>query len=81
MLLVSMTKLILLPLSPRGRVVLTLRRSDPLHGSLDALYPYDVTVTRREKQGFGFVIVSSAVAKNGSIIGGIFGQQLVHFNL
>ena len=26
-------------------------------------YPYDVTVTRRENEGFGFVIISSAKAK------------------
>ena len=31
-------------------------------------YPYDVTVTRRENEGFGFVIISS-VNKAGSTIG------------
>lgn len=31
-------------------------------------YPYDVTVMRRENEGFGFVIISS-VAKAGSTIG------------
>eukprot|EP00106_Octopus_bimaculoides_P007119 XP_014774561.1 PREDICTED: membrane-associated guanylate kinase, WW and PDZ domain-containing protein 1-like isoform X2 [Octopus bimaculoides] len=33
-------------------------------------YPYDVTVTRREHEGFGFVIISS-VSKAGSTIGRI----------
>lgn len=31
-------------------------------------YPYDVTVTRRENEGFGFVIISSS-NKAGSAIG------------
>jgi hypothetical protein len=31
-------------------------------------YPFDVTVTRRENEGFGFVIISS-VNKAGSTIG------------
>ena len=34
----------------------------------DIGYPYDVTVTRRENEGFGFVIISS-VNKAGSTIG------------
>jgi hypothetical protein len=34
----------------------------------DIGYPYDVTVTRRESEGFGFVIISS-VNKAGSTIG------------
>ena len=33
-------------------------------------YPYDVTVTRRETEGFGFVIISSA-SRSGSTIGRI----------
>lgn len=33
-------------------------------------YPYDVTVTRREDEGFGFVIISS-VSRAGSTIGRI----------
>ena len=33
-------------------------------------YPYDVTVTRRENEGFGFVIISS-VSRAGSTIGRI----------
>ena len=33
-------------------------------------YPYDVTVTRRENEGFGFVIISSA-SRAGSTIGRI----------
>ena len=33
-------------------------------------YPYDVTVTRRENEGFGFVIISS-VSRSGSTIGRI----------
>ena len=39
-------------------------RSQTLHDT----YPYDVTVTRRENEGFGFVIISS-VTKSGSTIG------------
>ena len=31
-------------------------------------YPYDVILTRRDYEGFGFVIISS-VAKSGSLIG------------
>jgi hypothetical protein len=34
----------------------------------DVSYPYNVTVTRRENEGFGFVIISS-VNKAGSTIG------------
>jgi hypothetical protein len=34
----------------------------------DVRYPYDVTVTRRENEGFGFVIISS-LNKVGSTIG------------
>ncbi len=34
-------------------------------------YPYDVTVTRRENEGFGFVIISSASRAAGSTIGRI----------
>ena len=33
-------------------------------------YPYDVTVSRRENEGFGFVIISSA-SRTGSTIGRI----------
>ena len=35
-------------------------------------YPYDVTVTRREMEGFGFVIISS-VTKSGSTLGEFIG--------
>ncbi|XP_052822840.1 membrane-associated guanylate kinase, WW and PDZ domain-containing protein 1 isoform X2 [Octopus bimaculoides] len=38
-------------------------------------YPYDVTVTRREHEGFGFVIISS-VSKAGSTIGEFIGRIL-----
>ncbi|XP_066948351.1 membrane-associated guanylate kinase, WW and PDZ domain-containing protein 1-like isoform X23 [Macrobrachium rosenbergii] len=59
----------------QGRVTLTLRRmmstSTELHNrSLEMQYPYDVEVTRRENEGFGFVIISS-VTKSGSTIGRI----------
>ncbi|XP_034239712.1 membrane-associated guanylate kinase, WW and PDZ domain-containing protein 1 isoform X2 [Thrips palmi] len=59
-----------------GRVTLGIRRRIPSHdvqsyGSRhDGGYPYDVTVTRRENEGFGFVIISS-VNKIGSTIGRI----------
>ena len=39
--------------------------------SENTIYPYDVTVTRRENEGFGFVIISS-VTKSGSVIGSYF---------
>ena len=35
-------------------------------------FPYDVTVTRNEREGFGFVIISS-VTKSGSTIGEFIG--------
>ncbi|KAJ9598628.1 hypothetical protein L9F63_010698, partial [Diploptera punctata] len=56
-----------------GRVTLGIRRimHYQLHVSSytrpDIGYPYDVTVTRRENEGFGFVIISS-VNKAGSTI-------------
>ncbi|XP_063219492.1 membrane-associated guanylate kinase, WW and PDZ domain-containing protein 1 isoform X3 [Bacillus rossius redtenbacheri] len=58
-----------------GRVTLGIRRriSSQDVTSLaqsDVGYPYDVTVTRRENEGFGFVIISS-VNKAGSTIGRI----------
>lgn len=58
-----------------GRVILGIRRrlqqKDGGRGkSLDGLYPYDVTVVRRENEGFGFVIISS-VTRAGSTIGRI----------
>ena len=36
-------------------------------------YPYDVIVSRRENEGFGFVIISS-VTKAGSTIGEFIGM-------
>ncbi|XP_013779275.2 membrane-associated guanylate kinase, WW and PDZ domain-containing protein 1-like isoform X2 [Limulus polyphemus] len=59
-----------------GRVTLGLRRRhsslDPLnhHKSTENIYPYDITVKRKENEGFGFVIISS-VSKAGSTIGRI----------
>ena len=35
---------------------------------MEMSFPYDITVTRREDEGFGFVIISS-VTKAGSTIG------------
>nr|XP_045623577.1 uncharacterized protein LOC123773736 isoform X7 [Procambarus clarkii] len=59
----------------QGRVTLTLRRrthnpTDLHNRSLEMQFPYDITVTRRENEGFGFVIISS-VTKSGSTIGRI----------
>uniref|UniRef100_A0A6A7FVI1 Membrane-associated guanylate kinase, WW and PDZ domain-containing protein 3 n=1 Tax=Hirondellea gigas TaxID=1518452 RepID=A0A6A7FVI1_9CRUS len=57
----------------RGIVTLTLcRRHTPdLHNrSMEVNFPYEITVTRREDEGFGFVIISS-VTKSGSTIGRI----------
>ncbi|XP_021927239.1 membrane-associated guanylate kinase, WW and PDZ domain-containing protein 2-like isoform X3 [Zootermopsis nevadensis] len=58
-----------------GRVTLGIRRRIPTqdvssYARPDIGYPYDVTVTRRESEGFGFVIISS-VNKAGSTIGRI----------
>ena len=41
-------------------------------------YPYDVTVSRLENEGFGFVIISS-VSRAGSTIGRIIPGWLVSF--
>ncbi|XP_069101303.1 membrane-associated guanylate kinase, WW and PDZ domain-containing protein 1-like isoform X3 [Argopecten irradians] len=56
-----------------GRVSLSIRRpmnphSGDHHGNAADTYPYEVTVTRRPTEGFGFVIISS-VTKSGSTIG------------
>ena len=41
-------------------------------------YPYDVTVSRLENEGFGFVIISS-VSRAGSTIGRIIPGKHCHF--
>ena len=46
--------------------------SDVTANSHGTTYPYDVTVTRRETEGFGFVIISS-VTKSGSTLGEFIG--------
>ncbi|KAK2704383.1 membrane-associated guanylate kinase, WW and PDZ domain-containing protein 1-like isoform X2 [Artemia franciscana] len=59
--------------SSRGRVTIGIRRrvGQPVAPRNDVItYPYDVTVTRRENEGFGFVIISS-VTKAVSFIGQI----------
>lgn len=58
-----------------GRVTLGIRRRVPTHELHNYTrpemgYPFDVTVARRESEGFGFVIISS-VNKAGSTIGRI----------
>ncbi|GAB6022671.1 hypothetical protein CHUAL_006764 [Chamberlinius hualienensis] len=58
-----------------GRVTLGIRRKIVHQDYMksrqwDGLYPYDVTVNRRENEGFGFVIISS-VTRAGSTIGRI----------
>merc|ERR1719464_1451667 len=58
-----------------GRVTLTVQRriyQPQDYGSVPrpTEYPYDITVTRRENEGFGFVIISSA-SRAGSTIGRI----------
>lgn len=68
-----------------GRVTLGIRRRintqehmqepmqdsmQPYNRSMHMQYPYDVTVTRMENEGFGFVIISS-INKAGSTIGRI----------
>ncbi|KAL8558192.1 hypothetical protein ACOMHN_036281 [Nucella lapillus] len=57
-----------------GRVTLGIRRRlqsfpDVTASSQGVTYPYEVTVTRRETEGFGFVIISS-VTKTGSTLDG-----------
>lgn len=32
-------------------------------------YPYDVTIIRRENEGFGFIIISSPLKRFGSQVG------------
>ena len=51
---------------------LSTRVSDVTANSHGTAYPYDVTVTRRETEGFGFVIISS-VTKSGSTLGEFIG--------
>nr|KAG5711461.1 hypothetical protein BaRGS_025888 [Batillaria attramentaria] len=63
-----------------GRVTLGIRRRHPAFPDVTAnshgvQYPYDVTVTRRETEGFGFVIISS-VTKSGSTLGEFIGRIL-----
>jgi len=53
----------------RGQVQLTIRRRQYQEGYPEG-YPYDVTVSRLENEGFGFVIISS-VSRAGSTIGRI----------
>ncbi|XP_059469731.1 membrane-associated guanylate kinase, WW and PDZ domain-containing protein 1-like isoform X5 [Neocloeon triangulifer] len=58
-----------------GRVTIGVRRRVPTHelqnmNRPDIGYPFNVTVSRRENEGFGFVIISS-VNKAGSTIGRI----------
>ncbi|XP_022237212.1 membrane-associated guanylate kinase, WW and PDZ domain-containing protein 1-like isoform X2 [Limulus polyphemus] len=63
-----------------GRVTLRIRRRvsslEPLNHtkSTEKMYPYDITLTRKENEGFGFVIISS-VGKAGSAIGRIVQQS------
>ncbi|XP_054711922.1 membrane-associated guanylate kinase, WW and PDZ domain-containing protein 1-like [Uloborus diversus] len=64
----------------KGKVVLYVRRrTEKAHPEMNSsyhmhpvenIYPYDVTVTRQENEGFGFVIISS-VSRAGSTIGRI----------
>ena len=62
----------------RGQVALTVRRRQPQEtyrdpGQATGMtpgYPYDVSVSRLENEGFGFVIISS-VSRAGSTIGRI----------
>ncbi|KAF0314317.1 Membrane-associated guanylate kinase, WW and PDZ domain-containing protein 2 [Amphibalanus amphitrite] len=57
--------------SAAGRVQLGIRRRLARHDALNRSQeqpPYEVTVTRREGEGFGFVIISS-VSRSGSTIG------------
>nr|XP_022298503.1 uncharacterized protein LOC111107545 isoform X4 [Crassostrea virginica] len=62
----------------RGHVTLGVRRrvlgdSGYLSVGHSEMYPYDVLVTRRETEGFGFVIISS-ISKMGSVIGESIGK-------
>lgn len=54
-----------------------IRVGDPMIHS-NVRYPYDVTVTRRENEGFGFVIISS-LNKVGSTIG-LFNVKRVNYS-
>lgn len=46
--------------------------------SMESIYPYDVTVTRQENEGFGFVIISS-VSRAGSTIGKMHLECFIYF--
>ena len=48
--------------------MLILTDSSPYHNTDQTQFPYEVTVTRRRDEGFGFVIISS-VTRAGSTIG------------
>lgn len=52
------------------KAFILLKLVDGYNRSVPDTYPYDVTVTRRENEGFGFVIISS-VSRSGSTIGRI----------
>ncbi|XP_041347543.1 membrane-associated guanylate kinase, WW and PDZ domain-containing protein 1-like isoform X3 [Gigantopelta aegis] len=60
-----------------GRVTLAIRRWIGPCSDLNttAAFPYDVNVTRRETEGFGFVIISS-VTKSGTTVGEFIGRIL-----
>lgn len=45
---------------------------------LDAEYPYDVTLTKNDKEGFGFVVISSL--NKGPTIG-MYNVHTINFNL
>ena len=74
----------------RGQVALTVRRRslppesyrDPGQGmpGMTPGYPYDVSVSRLENEGFGFVIISS-VSRAGSTIGRIIPGQASQENI
>ncbi|XP_055930097.1 membrane-associated guanylate kinase, WW and PDZ domain-containing protein 1-like isoform X2 [Argiope bruennichi] len=58
-----------------GKVTLGIRRrissiDSAYTRSMESIYPYDVTITRQENEGFGFVIISS-VNRAGATIGRI----------
>lgn len=52
-----------------AKVTMILRRRIQNLSKSNSKYPYDVTVTRNESEGFGFVIISASNQYYGSTIG------------
>ena len=61
---VSVTDPFYCPVRALMFIVIAESYRDGVGGAGPGIYPYDVTVTRRESEGFGFVIISSSNQNN-----------------